>query len=48
VRHAKKYVSLKMGENAVVVIKTLDIVSYIGWNFNSGNPAVEMPCNGTK
>jgi hypothetical protein len=37
-----------MEENAVVVIKTLDILLYIGWNFNSGNTAVEMPCNGTK
>jgi hypothetical protein len=23
-------------------------IKYEGWNFNSGNTAVEMPCNGTK
>ena len=24
------------------------LLNYVGWNFNSGNTAVETPCNGTK
>jgi hypothetical protein len=28
--------------------KRVSRLKYEGWNFNSGNTAVETPCNGTK